>query len=472
MNRRFFLKALGMSLTASAVPGCAASNARSSSADQKPNVLFIPVDDLNHWCGYTGRNKQAKTPNIDRLSKMGVSFTNAHCAAPACNPARAALFSGLRPSTSGCYLNAHPWKKYIPEGISLNATFKKAGYYVVGTGKTYHHSASTGLPSVYASEWDEYPPLAKPHGDATKYQGYHGPMPLDMKDEDLGDWHSVNYCIEQLNKKHDKPFFMACGLVKPHLPWAVPRKYYDMFPRDQIELPPHIENDLADVPEIARKIGVYKDHPKFLKSGRWKDAVQSYLATIAYVDVCIGRLLDALEKSDYKDNTIIVMWGDHGWHLGEKEHWRKFTLWEEATRAPMIWYAPGITKRNTICDRPVDFMTIYPTLCELTGLKTPDHAEGKSIVPLLKNPKAKYDGVAITTHGYMNHTVRTERWRYIRYSNGQEELYDHKKDQYEWTNLANDPAYAAEIKRLSAFLPKSNAKNTPIKKKKAKTRNI
>lgn len=469
MNRRSFLQAVGLSLGALALPGCSALHNQHQPADKKLNVLFIPVDDLNHWCGYTGRNKQAKTPNIDRLSKMGVSFTNAHCAAPACGPARAALFSGMRPSTSGCYLNGHPWKKYIPEGISLNATFKKAGYYVVGTGKTYHSSADKGLPSVYASEWHEYPPLAKPStGGAGKYQGYFEPMPLDMKDDDLGDWHSVNYCIEQLQKKHDKPFFMACGLVKPHLPWAVPRKYYDMFPRDKIELPPHLENDLADVPEIGRKIGVYKDHAKFLKSGRWKDAVQSYLATIAYADVCIGRLLDALEQSDYKDNTIIVLWGDHGWHLGEKEHWRKFTLWEEATRAPMIWYAPHVTKRNAICHRAVDFMSIYPTLCELTGLKTPDHVEGKSIVPLLRDPRAKWDGAAVTTHGYMNHSVRTERWRYIRYSNGEQELYDHDKDEYEWTNLANDPAYAPEIKRLAAFLPRSNAENTPIEQKKKK----
>ncbi|MBC8218721.1 MAG: sulfatase, partial [Planctomycetes bacterium] len=335
------------------------------------NVLFIPVDDLNHWCGYTGRNKQAKTPNIDRLSTMGVSFSNAHCAAPACEPSRAALFSGLRPSTSGCYLNGDKWKKIIPEGSTLNATFKKAGYRVMGTGKTYH---GNGPDSVNMSEWDEYPENAKPYGGgAKKMEGYFTPLPIDMKDEDLSDWHSVNYCIKQLQKKHEKPFFLACGLIKPHLPWAVPRKYYEMFPRDKIELPPHIKNDMADIPPAGKKIGIRSDHPKFLKSDRWKDAVQSYLATVAYVDVCIGRLLDALEISDYKDSTIVVLWGDHGWHLGEKERWRKFTLWEEATRAPMIWYVPRLTKAGAICDRPVDFMSIYPTLCELAGIEEPDH---------------------------------------------------------------------------------------------------
>ena len=193
-----------------------------------------------------------------------------------------------------------------------------------------------------------------------------------MKDEDLGDWHSVNYCIEQLGKKRDKPFFLACGLIKPHLPWAVPQKYYDMFPRDTIKLPPHLENDFSDIPKFAHGVGTSGDHPKFLKSGRWKDAIQSYLATVAFVDVCIGRLLDALEKSPHKDNTVIVLWGDHGWHLGEKQRWRKFTLWEEATRAPLIWYAPGVTKADTVCSRPVDFLGIYPTLCELAGIDTPD----------------------------------------------------------------------------------------------------
>jgi len=452
----------GLGLAGMAVPGCATAAMQDDGTHKRPNVLFIPVDDLNHWCGYTGRNRQAKTPNIDRLSKMGVSFTNAHCAAPACEPSRAALLSGMRPSTTGCYLNGHKWKKHVPEGLSLNATFRKAGYYVMGIGKTYHQSAAKGLPSVYSSEWDEYPPLARPStGGASKYQAYFKPLPLDIKDEDLGDWHSVDYCLEQLKKKHDKPFFLACGLIKPHLPWAVPRKYYDMFPRDEIELPPHIENDLADIPKAGRKIGNTGDHPKFLESDRWKDAVQSYLATIAFVDVCIGRLLDGLENSAYWDNTIIVLWGDHGWHLGEKEHWRKFTLWEEATRAPMIWVAPGVTKGNSLCHQPVDFMSIYPTLCELAGLRTPDHVEGTSIVPLLKDPDAGWDGAAFTTHGYMNHSVRTSRWRYTRYADGSEELYDHDRDQYEWTNLAGDPAYDDEIRSLSSFLPRSNARVKP-----------
>jgi len=449
------------------------SGAARATTGDKPTVLFLAIDDLNHWVGYTGRNPQTRTPNIDRLSKMGVSFTNAHCAAPACEPSRASLMSGMRPSTTGCYLNGHTWKNHVPEGVSLNATFRKAGYYTAAMGKIYHSHG--GAETVYASEWDNYPKMVKPsNGGAEKYQGYHVPLPLDMKDQDLGDWHTVDFCIKQLNTKRDKPLFLACGLVKPHLPWAVPRKYAKMFPRDKIKLPPHIKNDLADVPPRGQKIGNTSDHPRFLKSGRWKDAIQSYLATIAYVDVNVGRLLDGLEKSPHAGKTIIVLWGDHGWHLGEKEHWRKFTLWEEATRAPMIWVVPGVTKGGGLCKRPVDFMSIFPTLCDAAGVDIPDHVEGKSLRPLLKDPEAKWEGVAITSYGYKNHAVRSERWRYIRYADGSEELYDHSKDPQEYTNLAGDKSLAKVKAALAARLPAKNApapakRKTSGRKKKRKT---
>jgi len=244
----------------------------------------------------------------------------------------------------------------------------------------------------------------------------------------------------------------------------VPRKYYEMYPRDEVRLPPHREDDLNDLPEAGvRMAGPQKDHAKFLKSGRWKDAVQSYLATIAYVDMNVGRLLDAYEASPERDNTIIVFWGDHGWHLGEKQHWRKFALWEEATRTPFIWVAPGVTKPGAVCDRPVDFMSIYPTLCELAGLTPPEHLEGKSIVPLLENPKSEWEDVALTTHGYLNHAIRDERYRYIRYADGSEELYDHDKDPYEFDNLASHTEMAAIKKQLAAHLPKKNKKPTKAK---------
>ncbi|MDB6029387.1 MAG: arylsulfatase family protein [Verrucomicrobiales bacterium] len=422
----------------------------------KPNVLFIAVDDLNHWVGYTGRNPQVKTPNIDRLSKMGVSFTAASCAAPVCNPSRAALMSGLRPSTTGVYDNGQNWKKAIPEGRGLSFAFKQAGYYVAGAGKIYHGD------TFYPSEWDDYMKRIgndeEQHGPkgVTKLEAFHTPLQHDLKDQDLADWGITDYAIEQLGKKHDRPFFLACGLHKPHLPWVVPRKYYDLFPLESIQLPPHRDDDLKDVPKAGVRMAHTAEHAEIVKNDRWKSAVQSYLAAIAYTDMNVGRLLDALEKSAYRDNTIIVFFGDHGWHLGEKQHWRKFALWEEAVRAPFIWRVPGLTKSGTLCDRPVDFMSMYPTLCELAGIPIPKHVEGKSIKSLLADPKAEWATPGLCTYGYQNHTVRTEQWRYIRYANGDEELYDHTKDPYEWTNLAGKAELNSVKKQLAESFPKNN----------------
>jgi arylsulfatase A-like enzyme len=240
----------------------------------------------------------------------------------------------------------------------------------------------------------------------------------------------------------------------------VPRKYYEQFPLDQIQLPPTKGNDLADLPPSGVKMAKPDgDHKAIVESGRWKEAIQSYLAAIAYADAMIGRLIDALDASPYRDNTIVVLWGDHGWHLGEKEHWRKFALWEEATRAPLIWIVPGLTKPGTVCERTVDFMSIYPTLTDLAGIPTPAHVEGKSIRALLENPQAEWDQPAVTTYGLGNHAVRSEGWRYIRYANGDDELYDEATDPYEWTNLAGDSAYADRKKELARFLPQSEHPN-------------
>jgi arylsulfatase A-like enzyme len=198
-----------------------------------------------------------------------------------------------------------------------------------------------------------------------------------------------------------------------------------------------------------------------LSSGRWKEAVQAYLAAIAYCDAQIGRLLDAYDQSPDKDDTVIVFWGDHGWHLGEKEHWRKFALWEEATRMPFIWVVPGVTRPGSVCDRTVDLMSVYPTLCELSGIPIPNHVEGKSIKALLAETNSAWDSPAITTYHRNNHAVRTERWRYIRYADGGEELYDHDVDPYEWRNLANDPDHAAAKKESARRLPAVNKPELP-----------
>jgi len=435
------------------------------SAD-KPNVLFIAIDDLNHWVGHLGRNPQTKTPNIDRLARQGVSFTRAYCVAPACNPSRAALMSGLRPSTTGCYLNSQPWAPGISTDKLLNTHFAKNGYRVYGAGKIYHGSERGGT-------WTDYFTGGGKDGGAKKALKLHPSAkddgvggikfgPLANNDEDMPDHAVVDYCIGKLNEKGDQPFFIACGLVKPHMPFSVPKKWFDMFPLESIQLPPHRADDLDDVPpagvKMARPEG---DHAAIVKSGRWKEAVQAYLATIAYCDYEIGRLLDALDKSPKRDNTIVCLWSDHGWSLGEKSHWRKFALWEEPTRTVHIWKVPGLTPAGKASDRTVDYVNIFPTLCQLTGLPKPAHLEGHDISTLLKNPQAAWSHPAITTHGFKNHTVRTEGWRYIRYENGDEELYDTKADPLEYTNLARSPEHAARKAELAKLLPKTDAPNLP-----------
>jgi arylsulfatase A-like enzyme len=373
---------------------------------------------------------------------------------------------GLRSSTTGVYSNGIDRRdsKVAMSVAPLNTHFHQQGYYVAGAGKIYHGD------SDQFGEWDDYAKIRG--GDLPPAAGASGGVggirfaPVDAADDEMHDYHTVSYCLEQLQRKHDKPFFLACGLHKPHMAWNVPRKYYDMFPLDSIELPKVLESDLDDVPpagiKMARPDG---DHAEMLKSGRWKEAVRGYLAAGAFCDAMIGRLLKGFDESDYKNNTIIVFWGDHGWHLGEKQHWRKFTLWEEATRAPLFYVVPGVTKPGSTCERTVDFMSIYPTLCELCGLETPKHNEGVSVVPLLKDPAAAWDRLALTTHGKDNHGVRTERWRYIRYADGGEELYDHEADPQEWKNLAKDPKLQSVIGELRAHLPQKSVEDAPTKGK-------
>lgn len=426
-----------------------------------PNVLFIAVDDLNHWVGYLGRNPQTRTPNIDRLAKRGVWFTRSYCAAPVCNPSRAALMSGLRPGATGVYDNSENFQPAIPEAITLTTQFRKAGYFVCGAGKIYHSSV------FRPGEWDDWlRGTGRGRGEeddspqATVQAGKLPITPLACRDEDMPDYATVDYAIAQLNKPHAKPFFIACGLVKPHLPWSVPRPYYERFPLETIQLPPYREDDLDDLPPSALQMATRSgDHEAILKQGgtnTWKQAIQAYLAAISFCDGQVGRLLDAFDKAPGATNTIVCFWSDHGWHLGEKHHWRKFALWEETTRAPFIMVVPGLTRPDTCCERTVDFMSIYPTLTDLCGIPTPAHVQGRSLRPLLADPRAPWQP-AVTTYRQHNHTVRSEGWRYTRYADGGEELYDEVRDPYEWTNLARNGGGDKAVKAgLAGHLPTTN----------------
>jgi arylsulfatase A-like enzyme len=425
---------------------------------KKWNVLFIAVDDLNHWVSPLGRNKQVKTPNLDRLASWGMTFTKAYCAAPVCCPSRAALMSGLRPSTTGVYDNSNDWRQGISDTLTMPTHFRKNGYRVIAGGKIYHGGFDR------ETEFDFYfhGGTNNPNRNATNKGQFGGIRwaQLDAGDDVLADYHTANWAAEELGKKHDKPLFLACGIFRPHMPWNVPKKYFDMYPLDKIEIPPYQKDDLNDLPTEGVKMADNGDHEKLLGSGNtdslWRAAIQAYQACITYADVQIGRVLDAVEKSPERENTIIVLWGDHGWHLGEKHHWRKFSLWEEATRSPLFFVVPNMTKAGSRCDKTVDFMNLYPTLADLCGLKIPQHIEGYSMTSLLKNPNSAWDKPAITTFHANNHTVRTEKWRYIRYAKGGEELYDETADPYEWKNLANDKKNEVIKRELSQYLPKLN----------------
>jgi arylsulfatase A-like enzyme len=438
----------------------------------RPNVLFIAVDDLNDWVGCLGGHPDTKTPNIDRLAARGVLFTKAYCAAPVCNPSRASLMTGIRPSTSGVYENQQPMREssVLKDAVTIPQHFMAHGYTATGGGKIYHGSFPdpASWQAYFPSQQQNQPSNPKPENTPANgfpKTGHFDWSPLDNPDSDMGDFKTVDWVSAELKKNHDKPFFLACGIYKPHLPWYVPQKYFDMFPPDKLTLPQVKDDDLDDVPKIGKWLALRSgDHKKILQHGAWRKAVQGYLASIAFADAQIGRVVDALDASPYAKNTVVVLWSDHGWSLGEKEHWRKFALWEETTRNVFTITAPGITTPGSRCDRVVSLLDVYPTLIDICGLSKRISLEGVSLMPLLKDPSAKWDRPAVTTYLRGNHSVRSERWRYIRYNDGGEELYDHSNDPHEWTNLANKPETSKIKTELAKWLPKVDAPDSPLRK--------
>lgn len=449
-----------------------------------PNVLLITVDDLNDWIGPLAGHPQTLTPNLDAFARKSLVFTNANCAAPLSNPSRTALLTGYRPGRSGVYDNNRLFRtsQVLKDIETIPQYFNKHGYFTEQKGKIFHNP--TGLWADEGS-WEVH---VKPSGNgmnrhpAANEKMLASGIPvregnlnnldwggMEVKTEESSDYQAALWAAGELAKEHDRPFFIGCGIFRPHLPWYVPQKYFDRFPVETIRNTYIDENDLDDIPDAGKKIsGGLKpdsDYNTLKKLGLTTEATRAYLACIAYADECIGVVLDALEKSKYWENTIVIIIGDHGWHLGEKLHYKKFTLWEESARAPMIWRVPGVTPEGKKCTRTVDFMSIYPTLVSLCKLPVKSDIEGHDITPLLKDPGKKWEHPAICTMGQNNHTVRTERWRYIRYADGSEELYDHSKDEYEIKNLAGDPSYSGVIKDLKKWLPKENAEPIPVYKK-------
>jgi len=429
---------------------------------ERPNVLFIAIDDLNDWIGCMGGHPQVKTPNLDKLAARGTVFLNSHCQSPLCNPSRTSVLTGLRPSTTGIY-SLQPAFRTIPKYrnyLSMPKAFQASGYATSSCGKIYHGPAGNG----------EFEMVGKPRGNSkSRPKNRLASVPttrLDWgiwppEDSDQRDFHTAEWAIEQLQENPQKSFFLAVGFLKPHVPLYASKKWFDLYPEESLILPPIKRDDRKDTPRFSwythwnlpePRLQVIEEH------GQLKNKVRSYLACVSFMDAQVGRVLDALEASGLQDETIVVCWSDHGYHLGEKEITGKNTLWDPATRAPLIFAGPGIAKGGR-CERPAELLDIYPTLAELCQLKSvPDELEGLSLVPQLKHADAPRNRPAITSHGPGNDAVRTETHRYIRYADGSEELYNIKMDPNEYTNLALDPETETLRKRLAAYLPDDPAK--------------
>ena len=452
-------------------------------AKQKPNVLLLAVDDMNDWIGCLGKTPRAITPNIDKLAGRGVNFSNAHTAGVFCAPSRAAIFSGQFASTTGCYQSGTYFVGH-PEIESLQTSFAKAGYSTFGAGKLFHHPAGaidirnwthfflrnpeqrkTGWPM---NSWSEETPFPAnfPASIYNRGQEITGGMFLEWagipnhREEDMADTKRANWAVEQLRKRHDKPFFLAVGLYAPHYPNYCPQKYFDLYDPDKIELPPIKKDDLEDLPDKIRKMKTARSRilQKLQSLDAWDDAIHGYLANMSYADAMIGRVLNALEQSPYADNTIVVLWSDHGYHLGEKGDWGKHTLWERTSNVPFIWAGPGVAKNKTT-DVTVSLIDLYPTFREMCGLpQTKQTLEGQSIASTLANPDQAEDRSVFLPHMHPGeYAIINRDWRYVRYGEDGEELYDLREDPHEWNNLAMEKKYFKTKSRLSSFAPKKFA---------------
>lgn len=457
---------------------------------ESPNVLFIAVDDLNDWIGVLDGDPQAKTPNLDRLLDRGVYFRNAHCSAPVCNTSRHSFMSGLHPANTGWYGSEgtkaieRSYEATLKGRVPMPTLFKNNGYVTLAAGKIFHN----GVQDFDYPYWD----IARSRDYGFREEAYSkskfAPYPTDggffnrkypekisgkslcwaaledsemppagMPDEQIAQW-----AVEQLGTEFDKPFFMAVGFIRPHLPFTAPKRFFDLHPIEGIRIPEVPDDDLSDIPLYGKAMAYGTlpegDYREVLDAGPdyWKEMVRGYLACVSFMDAQVGRVLDALEESPYADNTIIVLCSDHGQNLGEKKHWRKQSLWEESTQVPMYISYPGMKTKNAICDRPVSLIDIFPTLSALCGL--PEQAlDGVNIKPLLDDPEALRGKPVLTTRYFKNHSVRSQDWRYIRYRDGTEELYDHRSDPDEHTNVAGNPEHKAVIAEHRKWLPAVDA---------------
>lgn len=446
---------------------------------ETPNVLFLAVDDMNDWLGCLETTPRAISPNIDRLAARGVNFTNAHTAGVFCAPSRAAIFSGQFASTTGCYKTATYFYDH-PQIEPLQLSFAKGGYETFGAGKLFHHPAGAidqrGWTEFFLrnqsqresgwplDSWSDETPFPDPFPNSIYNLGEEitgglflewGAIP-NGREEEMADTQRINWAVEKLKQKREKPFFLAVGIYAPHFPNYCPQKYFDLYNVDDIQHPPYKADDLDDLPPKIRKIKTARSriHKKLEGLNAIEDAIHGYLACMSYADAMMGRVLDALEASPHADNTIVVLWSDHGYHHGEKGDWGKHTLWERTSNVPFIWAGPGVAE-GVKTDLTASLIDMYPTFVEMCGLPQPhQQLEGESIAAALANPSSADDRSVYLPH--MNpgeYAIINRDWRYIRYGQDGEELYDLQADPNEWTNLASNPEHDALKAQMRARAP-------------------
>ena len=473
--------------------GVAAPGVASAAAPGAPyNVLLIAIDDLNDWVGSFGGNPQARTPHLDRFAERGaVVFQRAQCPGPVCGPSRSALLSGFMPHRTGVYGNAQNMRQspIVQTHATLPEYFSQHGYHAVSRGKIFHkHPADQGhwafdewidTSGAFGVQRDHLtsrtlnlvdgkpgPTLSGGEDDpdgADEAAALFAWGPTREPKENTVDYHTAKWAAAQLAQLSAKPFFLAVGISKPHLPWYVPQEYFDRHPLASIKIP---EYRLDDLDDILDPTGRKKFRPS--ADFRWaasdetlfKRAVQGYLAAASYADECVGIVLDALQRSPAWNNTVVVIFGDHGWHLGEKLRFRKATLWAEATRLPLLIRVPGM-KGKQDCPRVVNLIDLFPTLNDVCHLPAKPEIDGRSLAPLLRDPQTPWPHPSVTVNGNGNACVLDDRWYFIRYRDGTEEFYDMQGDPMQWTNLIRsaDPAHRAQIQRLGGLLPTTYAPN-------------
>ena len=453
---------------------------RAQAADAgRPNVLLLMADDLNNLLGCYG-DPLAKTPNLDRLAARGVRFERAYCQFPLCGPSRNSLLTGLYPNSTGILRNAQVFRQTIPSQVSLPQAFRLAGYFAARIGKLYHYNVPNSIGTNGHDDpgsWElELNPAGvdrleeEPHiftltpGQFGGTLSWYASPKSDQYHTDGLLAADAEWVLERCAKQRQRPFFLAVGFYRPHTPYVAPKEpYFGYYPESQMRVVQGVKEDQADLPPAA--IGSYKREQDKLTDDLRRQCLQAYYASISFMDAQVGRVMEALNRLGLADNTIIVFTSDHGYHTGEHGLWQKMSLFEESARVPLLIVAPGAAQQGTVVDAPVGLIDVYPTLSELCGVSAPENLQGQSLVPMLKDASVTGRGWTLSqvTRGggagaretsFFGYSLRTPDWRYTEWDEGHQgrELYDHRSDPRELTNLAADPAHAQTVEELSAQL--------------------